>query len=176
MKIQWIIVPILTATLTSCGGNAHKPKAATDELISYAIATDETNPETAPGSEDIKKKKTDDTNTSEEQNSSQDSNQTNTPISNPQSDTSDADTEITRTSADMDKSLNQNVRRALMQEEGLSTNAKNIRVIATDGTVTLRGLVENNQEKNRIEDAVKNVDGVKNVDNQLDVKDIEMGS
>ena len=67
------------------------------------------------------------------------------------------------------------MRRALIKEEGLSTNAKNIRVIANNGTVTLRGIVDNNQEKQRIEDAVKTVDGVKKIDNQLDVKNIQMG-
>ena len=37
MKIEWIIVPFLSATLAGCGTNA-KPKAnVNEELISYSV-------------------------------------------------------------------------------------------------------------------------------------------
>lgn len=75
-----------------------------------------------------------------------------------------------------DEMLNQNIKSALNNKEDLSPNAKQIRIIIANGTVTLRGLVKDNQEKSQIEDVVYHVDGVKKVDNQLDVQDIEIGS
>lgn len=44
-----------------------------------------------------------------------------------------------------------------------------VKVTVFDGTVTLRGAVDSQEDKDKIEDVVKKVRGVKAVDNQLEV-------
>ena len=62
------------------------------------------------------------------------------------------------------------VRKAIVGDESLSTSAHNVKFIASDGTVILRGPVKNDAEKARVESIVKGVPGVANVQNQLDSK------
>ena len=50
-----------------------------------------------------------------------------------------------------DRVLAQQVRRALVKDKTLSTYAHNIKVIAQDGVVTLKGPVHSEQEKQAIE-------------------------
>ncbi|MRR38615.1 BON domain-containing protein [bacterium] len=71
---------------------------------------------------------------------------------------SDADIEMTR-----------RIRRALTENDGLSADAKNIKVITTNGKVTLRGPVQNTQEMQAIQSILKQA-GVTSFDNQLEVK------
>ena len=52
----------------------------------------------------------------------------------------------------------------------LSVNAQNVKVVALNGKVTLRGPVENQNEKDSIGKMATDVVGTDNVDNQLDVK------
>ena len=68
-----------------------------------------------------------------------------------------------------DRTITQNIRQALTADDSLSTNAKNVKIITNDGTVTLRGPVKNEQEKTAIEAKAKQVAGVKSVDNQLEI-------
>lgn len=68
-----------------------------------------------------------------------------------------------------DRTITQNVRQAITSDDALSTDAKNVKVITSDGTVTLRGPVKSEQEKTQIEAKAKQVAGVKKVDNQLEV-------
>ena len=70
---------------------------------------------------------------------------------------------------DADRTITQNVRKAITADDSLSTNAKNVMIITNDGTVTLRGPVKSEKEKADIEAKAKQVAGVKNVDNQLEV-------
>lgn|SRR6266850_3339007 len=63
----------------------------------------------------------------------------------------------------------QNIRRAVTADDSLSTNAKNVKIITNNGTVTLRGPVKSEKEKAEIEAKAKQVAGVKRVDNQLEV-------
>jgi osmotically-inducible protein OsmY len=62
------------------------------------------------------------------------------------------------------------VRKAIMDDSSLSTTAHNVKFVASDGTVTLRGPVKNDAEKARVESIVKGVPGVATVQNQLDTK------
>ena len=62
------------------------------------------------------------------------------------------------------------VRKAIMGDDSLSTSAHNVKFIAADGTVILRGPVKDEAEKARVESIVKGVPGVANVQNQLDSK------
>jgi hyperosmotically inducible periplasmic protein len=68
-----------------------------------------------------------------------------------------------------DRTITQSVRKALTSDDSLSTNGKNVKVITSDGNVTLRGPVKSDKEKSEIESKAKQIAGVKNVDNQLEV-------
>ena len=68
-----------------------------------------------------------------------------------------------------DRTITQNIRQAITADDSLSTNAKNVKIITNDGTVTLRGPVKSEKEKTDIEAKAKQVAGVKRVDNQLEV-------
>ena len=68
-----------------------------------------------------------------------------------------------------DRTITQNIRRAVTADDSLSTNAKNVKIITNNGTVTLRGPVKSEKEKAEIEAKAKQIAGVKSVDNQLEV-------
>jgi hypothetical protein len=68
-----------------------------------------------------------------------------------------------------DRTITQNIRKALSDDDALSTNAKNVKIITSDGIVTLRGPVKSEKEKADIEAKAKQVAGVKRVDNQLEI-------
>ena len=68
-----------------------------------------------------------------------------------------------------DRTISQNVRKALIDDDSLSTDGKNVKVITSDGNVTLRGPVKSDKEKSEIESKAKQIAGVKKVDNQLEV-------
>lgn len=68
-----------------------------------------------------------------------------------------------------DLEITQAIRKSLMKQE-LSTNAKNIKVITQNGDVTLRGPVNNKAELETITQSVKAVPGIKNLNNELEVK------
>ena len=62
------------------------------------------------------------------------------------------------------------VRRVIVKDTSLSTSAHNVKLVAAQGSVTLRGPVKNADEKAKVEADVKAVSGVSSVDNQLDAK------
>jgi hyperosmotically inducible periplasmic protein len=81
----------------------------------------------------------------------------------------------TKTSGDQSNSsadlkTTQAIRQALMKDGELSTTAKNIKVITSNGQVTLRGPVKTAQEKSKIDQVAKSAAGGAKIDNQLDVK------
>lgn len=69
-----------------------------------------------------------------------------------------------------DVELTRMIRQELIKDKSFSTNAQNIKVITLSGIVTLRGPVDSQQEKQRIDSLVKKTAGVKKVDNQLEIK------
>ena len=69
-----------------------------------------------------------------------------------------------------DRKLLAAVRRAVVDEKTLSTSAHNIKIVALNGAITLRGPVNSEGEKNNIEALAKQVPGVTSVVNQLDTK------
>jgi hyperosmotically inducible protein len=69
-----------------------------------------------------------------------------------------------------DRTLTQRIRKAVVADKSLSTTAKNIKIITNDGLVTLRGPVNNAQEKEKIEVKAQQIAGANSVDNQLEVK------
>jgi len=62
------------------------------------------------------------------------------------------------------------IRRAMNQNDQLSTEAKNIKIITTNGKVTLRGPVKTAQEQQTIVAIAKQIAGDSSVDNQLEIK------
>jgi hyperosmotically inducible protein len=69
-----------------------------------------------------------------------------------------------------DRTLTQQIRRAVVTDDSLSTTAKNIKIITVDGVVTLRGPVQNPREKEIIEAKAQQIAGADKIDNQLEVK------
>jgi osmotically-inducible protein OsmY len=72
------------------------------------------------------------------------------------------------TSADLQ--ITQAIRRGLMKDDNLSSDAKNIKVITANGQVTLRGPVNNAREKTKVEQIAKSAAGDAQIVDQLDVK------
>ena len=75
-----------------------------------------------------------------------------------------------QTNRPADRELLAAVRRAVVRDKTLSTSAHNVKIVATGGVVTLRGPVNNQEEKGKIEKLALQVAGVASVENQLDVK------
>ncbi len=69
-----------------------------------------------------------------------------------------------------DVELTRMIRQELVKNEGLSTNAQNVKIITLNGVVTLRGPVESANEKTKIEEIAKKTAGVKRVDSQIEVQ------
>jgi hyperosmotically inducible protein len=80
----------------------------------------------------------------------------------------------TKTSGDQSNSsadlkTTQAIRQALMKDSGLSATAKNIKVITTNGHVTLRGPVKTKQEKAKIDQLAKAAAGGARIEDQLEI-------
>ncbi len=61
------------------------------------------------------------------------------------------------------------VRRAVVDDSKLSTAAHNVKIVVVNGVVTLRGPVENKNEKTRVAKLARKVAGVVSVHNKLDI-------
>jgi hyperosmotically inducible protein len=68
-----------------------------------------------------------------------------------------------------DRTITQQVRQGVVKGDDLSVAGKNVKIITVDGVVTLRGPVQTAKEKNDIAMLAKQVEGVKRVDNQLEI-------
>jgi hyperosmotically inducible periplasmic protein len=69
-----------------------------------------------------------------------------------------------------DLTLTQRVRQAVIKDGSLSMSAKNVKIIAQDGKITLKGPVDSQQEKDTIGTEAGEIAGKDKVDNQLEVK------
>lgn len=69
-----------------------------------------------------------------------------------------------------DVKLAATVRRSITAEDSLSTMAHNVKLVASAGIVTLRGPVENEAEKAKVEQLASATPGVTGVHNELDIK------
>lgn len=68
-----------------------------------------------------------------------------------------------------DVKLTAAIRRAITEDDSLSTNAHNVKVITNAGRVVLRGPVDSAEERDEVAAKAKQVAGVKRVDNQLEI-------
>ena len=86
------------------------------------------------------------------------------------------DNESTEPTADQQKNsqsdvdLTAKVRRSIVSDKSLSTNAHNVKIIAQNGVVTLKGPVHSEAEKSTIEQRASSIAGQSNVKNEIDVK------
>jgi len=69
-----------------------------------------------------------------------------------------------------DRELMQKIRRSLMDDKSLSTYAHNVKVIAQNGKVTLKGPVRSEEEKKSVEQKATEAAGAGNVTNEITVK------
>jgi osmotically-inducible protein OsmY len=69
-----------------------------------------------------------------------------------------------------DRELMQKIRQAVMDDKSLSTYAHNVKIIAKNGKVTLKGPVRTEAEKSAIEQKAVEVAGAGNVIDELTVK------
>jgi hyperosmotically inducible protein len=69
-----------------------------------------------------------------------------------------------------DLKITQAIRQALVKDGELSSTAKNIKVITANGQVTLRGPVNNAQEKAKVDQIARSAAGGAKIVDQLDVK------
>ena len=74
-----------------------------------------------------------------------------------------------QSNAKSDMAITQAIRKAVVSDKGLSTNAHNVKIITKNGVVTLRGPVKTAEEKNTIAAKAEGAAGVKSVDNQLEI-------
>ena len=68
-----------------------------------------------------------------------------------------------------DLDLTQKIRKAVVADDSLSTNAHNAKIIVKDGTVTLKGPVATSDERVKVEQLALGVAGAGNVVNELEV-------
>ena len=69
-----------------------------------------------------------------------------------------------------DRKLMQTIRKSVMDDKSLSTNAHNVKIIAHGGKVTLKGPVRSEEEKRTIEQKATEVAGAGNVTNEITIK------
>lgn len=73
-----------------------------------------------------------------------------------------------QSNAQADLDITQKIRKSVVADDSLSTNAQNVKIITSKGVVTLRGPVANAEEKANIGRIAQNVAGVSRVDNQIE--------
>lgn len=68
-----------------------------------------------------------------------------------------------------DRTVAQNIRKALMKDKSLSTYAHNVKVVSTNGVVTLKGPVRSDEEKRTVEAKATEIAGKDNVKSEITV-------
>lgn len=97
-------------------------------------------------------------------------------VSYAQAQNSTADNKQAQPTADQAKNnksdlkLMKAIRREIVKDKTLSTDAHNIKIVAQDGKVTLEGVVASDAEKTAIEQKAGGVAGAANVTDNLKVK------
>ena len=68
-----------------------------------------------------------------------------------------------------DRQLTVQIRRAIVKDRSLSTSAHNVKIIAQNGSVTLKGPVKSEEEKQAIESKATEIAGAGKVNSELQV-------
>ena len=69
-----------------------------------------------------------------------------------------------------DVKITAHIRKTVVRDKSLSIDAQNAKIITRNRTVTLRGPVANEAESLKLQKIAKHTRGVKQVDNQLEIK------
>ena len=69
-----------------------------------------------------------------------------------------------------DIKITSKIRQTVVRDKSLSVDAQNVKIIARNGVVTLRGPVANEAEKMKLQQITQQTKGVVQVDNQLENK------
>lgn len=69
-----------------------------------------------------------------------------------------------------DRYLTQQIRKAVVADRSLSSDARNVKIVSQDGAVTLRGLVRSEEEKKAIVAKAEQIAGSGKVTDELSVK------
>jgi hyperosmotically inducible periplasmic protein len=75
-----------------------------------------------------------------------------------------------QSNAKSDVELTREIRRAVVKDHSLSMLAHNVKIVADNGSVTLRGPVNSEEEKAAIASKAQEIAGADKVDNQIEVK------
>jgi hyperosmotically inducible protein len=68
-----------------------------------------------------------------------------------------------------DWTITQRIRQGVMRDDALSNRAKNVKIITMTSVVTLRGPVKSEKERADVVAIAQGTDGVKRVDNRLEI-------
>lgn len=68
-----------------------------------------------------------------------------------------------------DRDIAQKLRKSIIADKSLSTYAHNVKIIAQDGKVSLRGPVRSNEEKANVEAKAAAIVGQENVTSQIEI-------
>src|SRR5262249_28728478 len=74
-----------------------------------------------------------------------------------------------RTSSASDRELTQKIRKAITDDKSLSSKAHNVKILAKDGMVTLKGPVSTEEEKKTIESKATEIAGSGKVANEITI-------
>lgn len=81
-----------------------------------------------------------------------------------------AETAGRQKNAKSDVKLTAEIRRAITKDKSLSMNAHNVKIIAKDGKVTLKGPVATAEEKKTVEDKAEEIAGAGAITSEIEVK------
>ena len=71
--------------------------------------------------------------------------------------------------SEADRTITQHIRQEVVGNDALSMTAENVKIITDGGVVTLRGPVKSAEERSTIATIAQRTEGVKRVDNQLEI-------
>ena len=79
-------------------------------------------------------------------------------------------TPLNQGTSQADIGITKQIRKEIIAAKDMSVDARNVKIITIDGHVTLRGPVNNAEEKRLIGEIAERIAGAGNVDNQLEIK------
>jgi osmotically-inducible protein OsmY len=68
-----------------------------------------------------------------------------------------------------DREITQKIRRAIVTDKSLSTNAHNVKIITVGGMVTLKGPVRSEEEKRAVEEKAAQIAGKDNIKSEIGI-------
>jgi osmotically-inducible protein OsmY len=95
---------------------------------------------------------------------------TSKPPDNSKQNKNHAETADDQTNGKSDRLTTQKIRKAIVGDKNLSTYAHNVKIITTNGAVTLKGPVQSEDEKQKVASEAASVVGADKVTNELTVK------